>query len=136
MMAIKEAAHEGATPINNSSLSYQGGKVNLKAYREERGLKGGDIAETIRHAGGVKCDKAVVSKVENTDDYLVTFTPKGWRAIFKAHGKPPVTRSKPARHQVCVRFTESEFAAVLRSKTGTMQDYLHHIIMEALNERA
>lgn len=113
------------------------GKVNIAAYRKERGITGSQIAQTVRDAGFGNCDKQVVSKVENLG-YGVQFVPDAEVAIFKRYGIPPeaikgrrkASRSKPYR--LTVRLTELEYRAVLLLKLDrgnpSWQEFLHDIL--------
>ena len=113
------------------------GKVNIAAYRKERGITGSQIAQTVRDAGFGNCDKQIVSKVENLG-YGVQFVPDAEVAIFKRYGIPPeaikgrrkASRSKPYR--LTVRLTELEYRAVLLLKlergNPSWQEFLHEII--------
>ena len=107
--------------------------VNLRSYRSDKALKGADVAATLRTAGFIKCDKQVVSKVENPA-YGVTFVPGAWGALLKKYGEPheaPKAAKKEKRARgirLFFRVTEKEYTAVLQAKEAagvdTMQDYI------------
>lgn len=114
--------------------------INLRAYREERGIKGTDVAEAVQAAGFVKCDKQAVSKVENIA-YGLTFTPRAWRGLFARHGNPseavraPRTENRARPNKLCLRFTDDEYKQVLlaiRQSGKTAQNWGHEIIMGAM----
>jgi len=116
--------------------------INLRAYREEKGLKGTAVAEAVQSAGFVKCDKQAVSKVENIA-YGLTFTPRAWRGLFARHGNPsealrsPMSENRAKPNKLCLRFTDDEYRQVLlaiRQSANTAQAWGHEIIMEAIKD--
>ena len=120
--------------------------MNLREYMAAKGLVGKDIVAVARDTGFVKCDKQVVSKVVNIA-YGVTFVEQVWDAIYRKHGEPdgaqkPVRAPKKENRtrgvKLCVRFTESEYSAVLHAKEqsgiDTMQDFLSRVILQGVRE--